>query len=300
MPELPEVETIRRGLEKRIVGKTIKRIEVLTPKSLQFNPESVQGEKILNVWRKAKMLGINLSGNLSMVFHLKMTGQLILIGNKKQAIGDRLVGGHPTPDMKGQMPNSSTRAVFEFSDEEKLYFNDQRMFGWVKLYKTDELEKENYKQLGELGPEPLEPSFTWEVLKNNLLKYKGKPIKPVLMDQSVVSGIGNIYASESLFLARMDPRRKIATLSDEEFERLYQGIIESLETSIKQGGSTRAHFVNIEGERGYYLDFANVYNREGQSCNRSLRHKSLKGCSGKIERIEQAGRSTFWCPSCQK
>lgn len=292
MPELPEVETIRRGLEGRIIGKTIKNLQILTPKSVQFQPQEVQDRKVLNVWRRAKMLGINLSGNLSIVFHLKMTGQLILVPRTmNHEPRTRLIGGHPTEDMKGNMPNSSTRAVFEFSDGSKLYFNDQRKFGWVKLFKTEELEKDNYKILGKLGPEPLEPGFTWEILKFNLLNHKSQPIKVVLMDQSVVSGVGNIYASESLFLAKIDPRKKVSSLSDEEFQRLYNGIIESLETAIKAGGSTRAHFVNIDGERGYFLDYANVYGKEGQKC---------KGCPGKVVKIVQAGRGTYFCPGCQK
>lgn len=303
MPELPEVETIRRGLEKKIVGLTIKNLQVLNPKSVQFDPELVEGKpfdsaqglrgrKVLEIWRKAKMLGVNLSGDLSIVFHLKMTGQLIFIPRTiNHEPSTRLVGGHPTEDMKGQMPNTSTRVIFEFSDGSKLYFNDQRKFGWIKLFKTSELEADNYKKLGELGPEPLESGFTWELLKEKLLHHKNKPIKVALMDQSVVSGVGNIYASESLFLARIDPRRKVSTLSESEFEKLHQAIIESLETAIKAGGSTRAHFVNIEGERGYFLDYANVYGKEGQKCH---------GCSGKVEKIQQAGRGTYFCERCQK
>lgn len=290
MPELPEVETIRRGLEKKIIGLTIKKINILTPKIFQGDPEILQGKKVLNIFRKAKMLGVNLSGGLSLVFHLKMTGQLIYVtSNEKREA--RLIGGHPTEDMKGQMPNTSTRVIFEFSDGSKLYFNDQRKFGWVKLVHSLEFMVHSEEILGKLGPEPLEKDFTWEILKENLLKRKNTPIKVALMDQSVISGIGNIYASESLFLARIDPRRKVSTLSNEEFISLHQAIIESLETAIKAGGSTRAHFVNIEGERGYFLDFANVYGKVGQPC---------KGCLGKIEKITQAGRGTFLCPSCQK
>ncbi len=286
MPELPEVETIKRGLEKKIIGLSLEKVVILNPKTFQGDPQTLQGKKVLNIFRKAKMLGINLSGDTAIVFHLKMTGQLIFVGD-----GERLLGGHPTEDMKGQMPNFSTRVVFEFNDKSKLYFNDQRKFGWVKVFKSSELRIKNYELLGKLGPEPLEPEFTWQILKSNLLNHKSQPVKVALMDQSVVSGVGNIYASESLFLARIDPRRKVSTLSDEEFKKLHDAIIESLDSSIKAGGSTRAHFVNIEGERGYFLDFANVYNRQGQKC---------KGCPGKVEKIEQAGRGTYFCPSCQK
>lgn len=279
MPELPEVEIIKRGLEKKIVGLTLKKIEVLNKKSVQFDPGKMEGKKVLSVWRRAKMLGVNLTGNLTLVFHLKMTGQLIYVDGK-----NRLIGGHPTPDMRDQMPNKSTVAVFEFSDGSKLYFNDQRRFGWIKLVQSEEI-------LGKLGPEPFDPLFTWQLLKNNLFKHPKMPIKVALMDQSVVAGIGNIYASESLFLAKIDPRRKVSTLSDEDFHKLYAGIKKALETAIKRGGSTRAHFVNIEGEKGYFLDYANVYGKESQSCH---------GCKGKIVKITQAGRGTYLCPSCQK
>lgn len=297
MPELPEVETIRRGLEKKIVGLTIKNLQVLSPKSVQFDPELVEGKKVLGVWRRAKILGIDIEGDLTIFFHLKMTGQLIWEESRvppgaRLAFGgkspeSRLIGGHPTEDMKGQMPGKSTRAIFEFSDGSKLYFNDQRKFGWIKLIKSLEVEK----LLGKLGPEPFDKSFTWEILKKNLLRHKSQPIKVAIMDQSVVSGVGNIYSSEILFLAKIDPRRKVSTLSDGDFQALYKTIIQALETGIKHGGSTRAHFVNIEGERGYFLDYANVYGKEGYPC---------KGCLGKVQKISQAGRGTYFCPSCQK
>lgn len=286
MPELPEVETIRRGLEKKIVGKTISKIEVIEPREVQGNTKEAIGQNVLNVWRKAKMLGVNLTGNTTLLFHLKMTGQLIYIGVKKD---DRIIGGHPTSDMQGDLPNKSTRVIFEFDDKSKLYFNDQRKFGWVKIIPTDKVEE--LPSLKTLGPEPLEKGFSWEVLKKNALKHKSMPIKVVLMDQTVVSGIGNIYASEALFDARIDPRRKVSTLSDEEFKKLVEGIKKSLEISIKQGGSTIAHFRDAEGKKGYFLDYANVYGKEGQKCN---------GCSSKVEKITQAGRGTYYCPSCQK
>lgn len=294
MPELPEVETIKRGLEKKIIGKTLKNLQVLNPKSVQFNPELVEEKKVKMVWRRAKMLGIDLSGNTTLLFHLKMTGQLIYVEGK-----ERLIGGHPTPDMQNQMPIKSTVAIFEFSNGSKLYFNDQRKFGWIKLVdrgqpacRQGRITGDSEKMFDKLGPEPLEENFTWGLLKVRLLKRKNIPIKIALMDQSLISGVGNIYASESLFLAKIDPRRKVNSLSDDDFKQLFSGINKSLELAIEKGGSTRAHFVNIDGERGYFLDYANVYGKEGQSCK--------AGCGGKVEKITQAGRGTYWCPSCQK
>lgn len=286
MPELPEVETIKVGLQNRIVGLTIKQLEVLNSKTLEGNSQNLLGKKILNIWRKAKVLGVDLSGNLSLVFHLKMTGQLI---HSKVKTGDMLAGGHPTQDMAGPMPNSSTRVIFIFSDDSQLYFNDQRKFGWVKVIPTTEVG--SIKFIQGLGPEPLEANFSWEVLKSQLSKRKNQPVKVALMDQSLISGVGNIYAAEACFDAEIDPRRKAATLSDQEWQRLHRGAIRSLTDGIKHGGSSRAHFVNAEGEPGLFLDYAFVYQRNGQPC---------KKCQSIIQKITLAGRGTYLCPNCQK
>lgn len=287
MPELPEVETIRKGLEKKIVGLTVKSVEVLTPKYIHIDPKQLEGKKVVKIWRRAKILGVDLSGDLTLLFHLKMTGQLIFIGKK----GEKVMGGHPTEDMKGQMPNSATRAIFHFVNGSNLYFNDLIKYGWIKVVNSSELIVHGEEILGKLGPEPLDKSFTWDLLKENLLKRKKTPVKITLMDQSVVAGIGNIYASESLFLARIDPRRLVVTLSDEEFKKLHKGIIESLEESIKHGGTTIKDYVNSEGKKGEFLQFANVYGKEGQKCS---------GCHGRVIKITQSGRGTYFCPSCQK
>ncbi|MDO8498633.1 MAG: bifunctional DNA-formamidopyrimidine glycosylase/DNA-(apurinic or apyrimidinic site) lyase [bacterium] len=286
MPELPEVEIIRRGLEEKIVGLEIKNIEVIRPKTFQGDRKNLWGKKVLNVWRRAKMLGIDLTSDLTLLFHLKMTGQLIFEKGK-----EKIIGGHPTEDMLGPMPNKSTVVIFSFDDGSHLYFNDQRQFGWVKVIPTSRIEAEEKKLLGELGPEPLEKDFTWQVLKDNILKRKKTPIKVALMDQSLIAGIGNIYASESLFLARVDPRRLVNTITDGEFKKLHQGIVESLQTSLKHGGSTLSNFVDAEGKKGYFLNFANVYGKEGQAC---------RGCPDKVVKITQAGRGTYFCPFCQK
>jgi len=317
MPELPEVETIRRGLEKKIVGLTIQKIQVLNPKTFIGNEKKAEEAKVEGVWRRAKMLGVDLTNvilsetkdldssplaqndsKVTLLFHLKMTGQLIFVEESVKGEGERIIGGHPTPDMKGDLPNKSTRVIFEFSNGSKLYFNDQRKFGWVKLiseacdqkvFDNEKLKIDNL--LGKLGPEPLEKDFNWEILKSNLLHHKSQPIKVALMDQSVVSGIGNIYSSEALFDARIDPRRKVSTLSDNDFKKLVEGIQKSLKVSIEKGGSTRAHFVDVDGKKGYFLDYANVYGKEGKKCN---------GCPGLVKKIQQAGRGTYFCSTCQK
>lgn len=275
MPELPEIEVIRLGLTKKIVGLKIQEIQVLSPKSFIGNPNEAQGQRVLKVWRRAKILGIDL-GKITLLFHLKMSGQLIWEGDSK------FIGGHPTEDMLGKMPNPHTRVIFTFSDGSHLYFNDQRKFGWIRI--SDE-------PLQNLGPEPLEKGFTWQILKRNLLRHKNMPVKVATVDQSVVSGVGNIYSNEACFDAKIDPRTKVSQLTDKQFQALHSGIIKALSEGIKYGGSTRVHFVDPEGHRGYFLDYAFVYGRDKHPC---------KVCGTEIKKIALAGRGTYFCPHCQK
>ena len=311
MPELPEVETIRLGLQKKIIGLEIKSIEIFNPKTFQGNQNSVLNAKVVKTWRAAKMLGIDLEkkrhsragGNpinkrtksekqiqdsgqarMTILFHLKMSGQVIYQDKKST-----FAGGHPTLDMKDAMPNKSTRVEFTFSDNSKMYFNDQRKFGWVKVINTNELSQNTFYK--GLGPEPLDKKFTVDVLKERLLKHRNWPVKVVIMDQSTISGIGNIYAAEACFDAKLDPRVKVSEMNDNDFSELHKGIIRSLNDGIKYGGSSRANFVNAEGERGLFLDYAYVYGRKGEAC---------KKCKKPIEKIVLAGRGTFFCPNCQK
>ncbi len=305
MPELPEVETIKLGLQKKIIGLKITKIQVLSAKSFIGNPNLAQGKKVLNIWRRAKILGIDLTpslrapkgrGNLlkqiasstasprndkdvTLLFHLKMTGQIIYED------GTRFVGGHPTEDMVGPLPNSHTRVIFSFSDGSHLYFNDQRRFGWIRVIKGD------WGNLGNLGPEPLEKSFTWQVLKTNLLKHKSMPVKVALMDQQVVAGVGNIYSNEACFDAKLDPRTKVGDMGDREFKAIHKGVIRVIKNGIKYGGATRAHFVDSEGRKGYFLDYAKVYWKNGKPCPRD---------GSEIKKITLGGRGTYFCPNCQK
>ena len=285
MPELPEVETIKLGLQRKIAGLKLLKVELKSPKSFIGKPHEVEGKKVLEVWRRAKMLGVDMEGGMTLLFHLKMTGQLIYDD------GQRFIGGHPTLDMRDQMPNNHTRVIFEFGDKSKLYFNDQRRFGWVKIIKNNELRIMNNGLFGKLGPEPLEKKFTRQLLKNNLLKHKSMPVKVAIMDQSVVSGVGNIYANEACFNAKIDPRTKVSALSDKQFKRLHHGIVKSLNDGIRHGGSSRAHFVDAEGHKGYFLDYAFVYGLDKKPC---------KKCGTKIQKISLGGRGTYFCEKCQK
>ena len=326
MPELPEVEVIKLGLQKKIIGLKITKIQVLSPKSFIGNPNLARGQKVLNIWRKAKILGVDVGShsgakrsgaieskkrsyrarrylqddNITWLFHLKMSGQLVYDDGKRPArhasqlagVAGRFIGGHPTPDMVGKMPNSHTRVIFEFNDKSKLYFNDQRKFGWIRIVDSGQWapEGEVDSSLKTLGPEPLEDDFTWEILKSNLLKHKSQSVKVALMDQTVVSGVGNIYANEACFNAKIDPRTKVSQLTDKDMRSLHRGVILSLRDGIKHGGSSRAHFVDPEGHKGYFLDYAYVYGRDKHPC---------KKCGTEIKKIQLGGRGTYFCPKCQ-
>lgn len=282
MPELPEIEVIRMGLTRKIIGLKIKEIDVLSPKSFQGDPHEIEGEKVLKIERFAKLLSIELEKN-TLLIHLKLSGQLIYEGKGK------FIGGHPTEDMTGKMPNPHTRVIFTFSDGSHLFFNDQRKFGWIKVFEKGASGIKN--SLEKLGPEPLEKGFTLQVMKQNLLKHKKMPVKVAIMDQSAISGVGNIYANEACFLAKTDPRIPVFKLTDKQFQDLHASIIAALKEGIKRGGSTRVHFVDPEGRRGYFLDYAYVYERKGLPC---------KICGTKIEKIQLAGRGTYYCPRDQK
>lgn len=289
MPELPEVETIKIGLSKKIVGLKIKEIEVLSPKSFIIDDKEIlEGKKVLKLERIAKYLKVNLSGDLTLLFHLKMTGQLIFVGSL-QSDSERMFGGHPTPDMLGSLPNKHTRVIFTFSDRSTLYFNDQRRFGWIKIIQNERLKVQNL--FNNLGPEPLTKDFTWQTLKKNLLRHKSMPIKVAIMDQKVVSGMGNIYANEACFNAKLNPRTKTGDLSDNQIKKLHAGIIGCLKDGIRYGGSTRTHFVDAEGRKGYFLDYAYVYGMDKKRC---------KKCGTEIKKIQLGGRGTYFCPKCQR
>jgi formamidopyrimidine-DNA glycosylase len=288
MPELPEVETVRRGLSELLPGRTIRLAHAIdSPKSFPNADADVKefmlGAKVLYVKRRAKVLLIELDTKYSLVIHLKMTGQLVFRG--EQQFG----AGHPNGSLIGELPDRSTRVVIGFVDGSHLYFNDQRKFGWVKLMPT--LEVPNIDFMKKVGPEPLEADFTAKDFTERFMRRKRTNIKAALLDQTVIAGVGNIYADESLWGAKIDPRRLVADVSDKEFELLYTELRAVMNLAIKKGGSTDKNYVDAEGRRGSYMDFARVFRREGQACPR---------CGHTIEKIRHAGRGTHFCPNCQK
>jgi len=289
MPEGPEVETIRRGLELGVVGQKIARVDVAWERSFAVPADLIEqivvGAAISHVSRRAKVLIIELNNGYSLLFHLKMTGQMVLV----KADGERFAGGHPSESMRSQLPDTSTRVVFGFESGDTLYFNDQRKFGWVKLVPTAEIKQDAL--VARLGPEVLSDEFSITYLQTQLDRHKRAPIKPVILDQSTVAGIGNIYADESLHLAKLHPRRLAGSLTPIEVKRLYKAIRQIIALGIEHGGTSFSHYVNSLGGKGDYLQHARVFRREGQPC---------PVCGTIIEKIRVAGRGTHICPKCQK
>lgn len=288
MPELPEVETVRIGLARLLPGLEIAGVDFDWPKGFP-NAESdvkqfVIGAKVVAVERRAKVLLIELSSKYSLVIHLKMTGQLVFRGSN-----DRFGAGHPNESLIGELPDKSTRVVLAFTDGSKLFFNDQRKFGWMRLIPTAEVI--NLDFFRKVGPEPLSADFTWSIFKERCLRRKNSNIKAVLLDQTVLAGIGNIYADESLWGAKIHPLTLVKDLSDQQFKTLYKELIFVLKLAIEKGGSTDKNYVNAEGKKGSYMSFARVFRREGQECPR---------CGTIVEKIRVAGRGTHICPHCQE
>lgn len=277
MPELPEVETIRRGLKKFIIDKKIVKIEVLCEKS--FIGERTSG-KVKDIRRFGKALVLDLDNNLSLIIHLRMTGQLIYDGK------ERFAAGHPSENFVSKLPNNQTRVILELEDG-TLYFNDQRKFGFVKVVKTTDVELDPF--IKKLAKEP------WDMdegeLYEKLKRHKNALIKPTILDQTIICGLGNIYADESLFSAKIHPERKSGTITKAEAKKILESAREVVQKSIESGGSTMATYVKADGTKGDYLDkFAKVFHRENQPCLE---------CGEKIIKIKVAGRGTHICPNCQ-
>lgn len=286
MPELPEVETVRRGLHELIIGRTIKSVHHDTPKSFPNASADVQAflidALITDIRRRAKVLMIDLSTAYTLVIHLKMTGQLVYRG-------DSVFGaGHPNESLIGELPDRSTRVTLAFADGSKLFFNDQRKFGWMKLMPT--IEVPNIDFMKKVGPEPLEADFTSEEFAARFARRAKTSIKAAILDQTVIAGVGNIYADESLWGAKIHPKRLVNTISSAKYELLYTELRSVMNLAIEKGGSTDKNYVNAEGKRGSYMDFARVFRREGLACPR---------CDTEIIKFKAAGRGTHVCPHCQ-
>lgn len=312
MPELPEVETVRIGLSKLLPGLVVKDVWHDWLKSFPNAPADVArflvGAKVEEINRRGKVLIIELSSGYSLVIHLKMTGQLVfvlkneqkLVTRKKELVknpnsellisnSEKFGGGHPSDSLVGKLPDKSTRVILELTNGAKLFFNDQRKFGWMRLLPTTEVPLIDFMQT--VGPEPLEDDFTVDKFIERLMTRKESPIKAVLLDQKVLAGVGNIYADESLWLAKIHPSTKVVKVTKTKLVVLHQALRDVLRQSIDNGGSTDRNYVNAEGKKGSYLSIAQVFRKEGQPCPR---------CGAEIVKIRVAGRGTHICPREQK
>ena len=274
MPELPEVETIRRSLEEKIKGKTLVGVEVFLEKMFKGtaseDPEAgINGRKINSIERRGKYLIIHLTGGMAMVIHLRMTGQLM----------------YCTPE---QEKAKHTHVIFQLNDKCELRFADQRQFGKVQLIPEKELD--TISGLKTLGVEPLSTKFTREWFKKGLRNRRTK-VKPLLLDQTFVAGIGNIYADEALFRAKVNPERVAATLSHREVSNLFIAIRDVLEEGIDNKGTSIKDYVDGEGHQGNNQNNLKVYGRNGEPCIK---------CGKPVEKKVIGGRSSHFCPKCQK
>lgn len=308
MPELPEVQTIVSELDRKLKNKTIEAADVFAEKSVnlpcrEFEAAMV-GVKISGVSRRAKMIIISLSGGRYLLVHLKMTGQLIFFppltkGRTKEGLPKGMVsGGHPIPppnlplkkgEEKNWLPNKFTRVAISFNGGSKLFFNDIRRFGWMRLVDESGLDK----VVSKYGIEPLGEEFTFRSFDAILEKFPKRKIKQILLDQSLIAGVGNIYADESCFLAGIMPTRTSGSLTLMERKKLFKAIPRVLTLSISKGGTSADTYIRTDGSRGSMVDFLNVYKREGEICK-------LKNCRGTIRRMRLNGRGTHYCEGCQK
>lgn len=286
MPELPEVETVVRGLNRLILSKKVASVRSDNHKSFPNSPLEVDnfliGAGIEKIQRRAKAIVVWLDNGWALVGHLKMTGQFVYRGEENWG------AGHPNDDFLNDLPNKSTRVEIVFEDGSKLFFNDQRKFGWLKLLPSSEVWNLPFFQ--KLGPEPLESDFSFDDFFARFERKKNSMIKPTILDQTVIAGVGNIYADEALWRAKIHPETRVRNFENLDFEKLYEAIRFVMNESISRGGSTDRNYVKADGSRGNYLEYAAVYHKDGQPCKR---------CGAEIQKIKVGGRGTHFCAVCQ-
>lgn len=290
MPELPEVETTVRGLRKKVLNGTFIDVwsdwKKIVKKPADFNvfKKELKGKKIKKIWRRAKNIIFDLSEGFSLLLHQKMTGHL-LCGRWKMERGTWV------PVLRGPLDekiNLYIHLMFFLDGGRMIALSDLRKFAKVELWKTKELI--GSKEFRGIGPEPLEKSFTAEKFEKIIRGKKGK-IKTAIVDQGIIAGVGNIYASEALWRAKIHPSKNAQNLSGIELKNLYKAVKDVLNLGIKLGGESFADYRNVKGEKGKFDGQRMAYKREGEKCFR---------CGSVIKRLKFGGRSSFYCPSCQK
>lgn len=283
MPELPEVEVVRQFLESKIIGNKIKKITVLNVKSFFGDENRILNQEIISVKRKGKQLSIIFRNKCILLFHLKMTGQVIFLDES------RTVLGHPTPkENYNNLPNKSTRIIFDFNNKSKIFFNDQRKFGWAKIFNQDELRSFQSNLGIDMLSEQMNQDYFFDQLKSS-----SRSVKLVLLDQSKFAGIGNIYANDALFLSKIHPLSKSNNISKFDSNNLLSNLINIMKQSILSGGSTAKDngYVKPDGDYGKHQFDFQVYQRFEEPCH---------VCNTKIDKVKQGGRYSFFCPNCQK
>lgn len=282
MPELPEVETIVRRLKDLVVGKSFSQITVHADKSFGGDTNQITAVPIIDVCRRAKVIDISFQNNQHLLTHLKMTGQLIYVDGET-----RVGGGHPTADWVRDLPSKHTRIEYTFEDQSQLFFNDQRLFGWMRVFPSSEV----VALFESWGPDINTPLANVETLYP-LFQRRSVPVKQVLMDTKVVSGVGNIYACDALNLARISPFRPARSLSKMELETLLAAAKKVIDLGIEYGGTTfDGKYVGLDGFAGGYQERVLTYDRQGEACY---------NCGAPILKKKLAGRGTYYCAVCQK
>lgn len=292
MPELPEVETIKGGLERKILGKKITGVKIRNRKIIksQFNDfiKILLNNSFTAISRVGKLLILKLADkNNFLLIHLKMTGQLVYCFKDKLVAGGHSLSSRANLSGIGdQLPNKYSHVVFKFKSGAELFFNDMRRFGYLKIVNESELKK----IIGEYGPEPLSRNFNVKRFRE-ILAGRTTSIKAVLLNQKLIAGIGNIYADEILFAAQVRPNRRVNTLSAAEEKRIFQAVNRIIKRAIKYRGTTFNNYIDAAGRKGNFTKFLKVYGREGEECFR---------CSEILIKKKIASRGTRYCPRCQK
>lgn len=284
MPELPEVESLRRDLEKTLVGRTFTGVDVGVAKQMiaptGLTEVELIGRVIEAVRRRAKYLILDLTDGLAMVLHLRLAGQLVHRDAENAMLAE---GGHPVPAFGAPLPHKSTHVIFHFEDGSILYLTDIRQFG--RVWVLPEAGVQPLLDAAKLGPEPLDDAFTADVLRERLARRQKMPLKPVLLDQHVVAGIGNIYADEVIYASKLTPATRVGDLDDAALVRLHAAIKDVLGYAVREGV---AEILN--GKAPVNSTFPKVHGRKGQPC---------PTCGSTIVKQVFAGRGTYTCPVCQ-
>jgi len=295
MPELPEVETVVRGLRRTVISRQIVKIDIRNEK-IVANDTKRLSQRLLNatitdVKRRGKVIIIYMdNGNVTLI-HLKMTGQLIYIDN----YGYQYAGGHPEKVYEQPLPHKHTHLIIYFSDGSRLYYNDLRRFGWIKTVTNEELatmKSQSLKHLAGLGQEPCDKDFDITGLRNKIIRRPRAQVFQILLDQSLISGLGNIYVNELLWREKIHPESLACKMSIHRIETLIPAACRLINEAITYGGTSDNTFLKVDGKKGSFASQLKVYHREGQSCARND--------GGTIVRVKIGGRSAFYCPICQK